>query len=130
MNGGFDVFDCHHHVGDVGAFLGDYLGDAGTRSPSDPLAAEMARRIEIMDGGGVRQASVIPGHGYERPNGMADTRRINDGIAAYRDARPDRFPIAIGVAEPLYGAQTLDELDRCKRELGLAGISFHTRFQG
>jgi predicted TIM-barrel fold metal-dependent hydrolase len=42
----------------------------------------------------------------------------------------DRFPVAVGVAEPLYEADSLPELDRCKNELGIAGISFHTRFQG
>jgi predicted TIM-barrel fold metal-dependent hydrolase len=125
---GFDVFDCHHHVGDVNAFL-NLAPTAGAPTP-DPRAAEVARRIEIMDAGCVRQAAVIPGHGYERPNGIADTRRVNDDIAAYRDAHPDRFPVAIGVVEPLYGDLSLGELDRVKGELGLAGISFHTRFQG
>jgi predicted TIM-barrel fold metal-dependent hydrolase len=129
MNGDFDIFDCHHHVGDVKGFIGDHLGSYKD-TPDDPAAVEMSRRIAIMDAGGVRQASVIPGHGYERPNGIADTRRINDSMAAYRDARPDRFPVAIGVVEPLHGAQSLDELTRVKNELGLAGISFHARFQG
>ncbi len=34
------------------------------------------------------------------------------------------------MCEPLYGAESLAELDRSANELGLAGISFHTRFQG
>jgi predicted TIM-barrel fold metal-dependent hydrolase len=125
---GFDIFDCHHHVGDVSAFLGDYLTEDGRHA--DPGEIEVQRRLEIMDGGGVRQAAVIPGHGYERPNGIADTRAVNDSIAAYRDARPDRFPVAVGIAEPLYGAASLPEIDRCHDELELTGISFHTRFQG
>jgi predicted TIM-barrel fold metal-dependent hydrolase len=125
---GFDIFDCHHHVGDVSAFLGDYLTADGGRA--DPGEIEVQRRLEIMDGGGVRQAAVIPGHGYERPNGLADTRAVNDAIAAYRDARPDRFPVAIGIAEPSYGATSLPEIDRCHDQLALSGISFHTRFQG
>jgi predicted TIM-barrel fold metal-dependent hydrolase len=125
---GFDIFDCHHHVGDVSAFLGEYLtADGGKADPGD---IEVRRRIEIMDAGGVRQAAVIPGHGYERPDGIADTRAVNDAIAAYRDANAARFPVAIGVAEPAYGAASLAEIDRCRDELGLAGISFHTRFQG
>jgi uncharacterized protein len=126
---GFDLFDCHHHVGDVKAFMGDALPHEG---PSDgaALAAEMTERIRIMDAGGVRQAAVIPGHGYPRSNGIADTRAVNDRIAHYRDLRPDRFPVAIGVAEPLYEADSLAEIDRCHAELHLAGISFHTRFQG
>jgi uncharacterized protein len=126
---GFDIFDCHHHVGDVKAFLGDYLTDDAT-GPADATAVEMKRRIEIMDEGGVRQAAVIPGHGYERPNGVADTRAVNTAIAAYRDSEPDRFPVAIGVAEPLYCDASIPELDRCANELHLNGISFHARFQG
>ncbi len=129
MDHGYDIFDCHHHVGDVKAFLGETMGGYKD-SADDPVATEMVRRIEIMDEGGVRQCCVIPGHGYERPNGIADTRGVNDRIAQYRDARADRFAVAAGVCEPLYGAESLAELDRCSHELGLAAISFHTRFQG
>jgi predicted TIM-barrel fold metal-dependent hydrolase len=121
----FDVFDCHHHVGDVREFLS---GDFAAAGPS--LDEERTERLRIMDDGGVRQAAVIVGHGYPRPNGLADTRAINDGIAAYRDAMPDRFPVAVGVAEPLYTADGLAEIDRCASELHLGGISFHARFQG
>jgi predicted TIM-barrel fold metal-dependent hydrolase len=120
----FEVLDCHHHVGGVGGALGD------DDSAEIPLLAEMAQRLAIMDRDGVAQAVVIPGHGYEHPNGIADTRRVNDGIAAYRDERPDRFPAAVGIVEPTHGKVSLAELDRCKSRLGLAGISFHTRYQG
>ena len=89
-----------------------------------------AKRIEIMDAGGVNQAAVIPGHGYLRPNGHADTQAVNDKIAAYRDATPDRFPVAIGIVEPRDGEVSLGELERAAGPLGLVGMSFHTRFQG
>jgi predicted TIM-barrel fold metal-dependent hydrolase len=135
-----DVFDCHHHVGDVAALLDGRHAVApnapvntpanAPATPVELVETEMAQRLAIMDAGGVRQAAVIPGHAYERPNGIADTRRVNDEIAAYRDARPDRFPVAIGVAEPLYGHVSLAELGRMKDELGLRGVSFHARFQG
>ena len=73
---------------------------------------------------------MIPGHGYHRPNGIADTRAENDAIAAYRDRMPERFPGAVGIVEPRDGAAGLAELERCTNELELVGISFHTRFQG
>ena len=73
---------------------------------------------------------MIPGHGYLRPHGIADTRAVNDGIAAYRDAQPDRFPVAAGIVEPNQGAVSFEEIDRCAGELGLVALSFHTRFQG
>jgi predicted TIM-barrel fold metal-dependent hydrolase len=120
---GFDVFDCHHHVGDVSAFLGE---EASVLSD----ATEVDARLAIMDEAGVAQAAVIPSHAYERPEGIVDTRRINDGIAAYRLARPERFPVAVGIVEPQHGAQSFAELDRVKHDLDLAGISFHARFQG
>jgi predicted TIM-barrel fold metal-dependent hydrolase len=121
----FDVFDCHNHVGDVREFLS---GDVATPGLSDN--EERRERIRIMDAGGVRQAAVIVGHSYSRINGIADTRRENDRIAAYRDAEPSRFPVAVGVVEPLYGERGFDEIERCASQLRLAGISFHARFQG
>lgn len=124
----FDLFDVHHHVGR--AF--DALG--GALPTDDELAeierVELAERLRLMDEGGVRQALVIPGHGYLRPDGIADTRCVNDAIAAYRDATPDRFPVACGIVEPTHGPASFAELDRCRRELGLVAMSFHTRFQG
>ena len=122
---GFDVFDCHHHVGEASGFMGELAG--GAPAAED---AELEARLAIMDRGGVRQAAVIPGHGYERPNGVADTRRANDRIAAYRARRPDRFPVAVGIVEPLHGDYSLAEIERCARELALVGLSFHARFQG
>jgi predicted TIM-barrel fold metal-dependent hydrolase len=126
----FDIFDVHHHVGDASSVLGLDAKGVGPSGGASAIAAEMATRIEIMDRGGVRQAAVIPGHGYLRPRGHADTREVNDGIAAYRDAKPERFPIAMGIVEPRDGELSFGEIDRCANELGLAGISFHTRFQG
>jgi predicted TIM-barrel fold metal-dependent hydrolase len=125
----WNIFDCHHHVGDVKEFFGTNYDESGL-STKAAEADEVVRRIEIMDEGGVAQACVIPGHGYERTNGIADTRAINNRIAAYRDAHLDRFPVAVGIVEPLFAESSLAEIDRVKIELGLAGISFHTRFQG
>jgi len=125
----FDIFDCHHHVGDVRSFM-PHMGDEDAPTAGAALEAERAERVRIMDAGGVLQAAVIPGHAYSRTNGIADTRDVNTRIAAYRDAQPDRFPVAIGLVEPIFEESCLPELDRCARELGIRGISFHTRFQG
>ncbi len=127
---GFDVLDVHHHVGNAFRALGGSLESAPDLAAEDYARSEIESRLTIMDAAGVAQALVIPGHGYERASGIADTRRENDAIAAYRDATPDRFPGAIGIVEPRDGEASFEELDRCKNELGLAGISFHTRFQG
>ena len=130
MSAKFPVLDVHHHVGSAFRALGGDVGGAAGMSDEAFIQKELDSRLEIMDSGGVEQAIVIPGHGYERANGIADTRAENDAIAAYRDRMPERFPGAVGIVEPRDGAASLDELTRCREELGLVGISFHTRFQG
>jgi len=121
------VIDAHTHYGgltDTGIGVGRATTDPGA------MAADVERRVRTLDERGVAQAVVIAAHGYLRPDGVADPRRVNDGVAAYRDLAPARLPAAVGVVEPLYGARGLPEIDRCRTELALKGISFHTRFQG
>jgi predicted TIM-barrel fold metal-dependent hydrolase len=129
MLGSFEVIDVHHHVGDPSAVLGSLPLSMGA-GPSDEGADEFTKRLEVMAAGNVDKAVVIPGHGYLRPEGLRDTRQINDGIAEYRDRDPAHFPVAIGIVEPAYGPHSVPEIDRVADELGLVGISFHVRFQG
>ncbi len=126
----FEILDVHHHVGDAFRALGGSLDTGAGDASDDASDVELSSRLAIMDREQVQQAIVIPGHGYLRPNGIADTMAENDGIARYRDRTPDRFPAAVGIVEPRDGEASLAELDRCRHELGLVGISFHTRFQG
>ncbi len=130
MNGDFEILDVHHHVGNAFRALGGAVDSAPDMEAAEYERIELESRLEIMDASRVQQAIVIPGHGYHRPNGIADTRVENDDIAAYRDRTPDRFPGAVGIVEPRDAEASMAELDRCKDELGLVGMSFHTRFQG
>jgi predicted TIM-barrel fold metal-dependent hydrolase len=114
----YDILDIHTH-----------LNDASTLT-AQQLDSELDRRLAALDARGVRQAVIAADHRYLRPDGITDTRRVNDRIAAYRDALPERFPAAVGIVEPLYGERGVDEIVRCKEALGLVGLSFHTRFQG
>jgi predicted TIM-barrel fold metal-dependent hydrolase len=123
------IIDAHHHYLAPGE--GDALfGEQAAMERTLYARRELDERLRAMDADGIEQAVIMPGHGYLRPNGIADARRINDGVAAYQRARPDRFPVALAVAEPLFGAASLAELDRTRDELGLAGVTFHARFQG
>lgn len=127
---GYEVIDCHHHVGSVSAVAAEASGIADDEHSEAFQQAEARVRLETMDELGVDQAVLIPGHGYLRPRGNADTMAENDRIAAYRSRNPERFPAALGVVEPLHGTESFRELHRIKTELGLAGVSFHVRFQG
>jgi predicted TIM-barrel fold metal-dependent hydrolase len=122
-----DVVDVHNHYGDL---RDTGIGTGHATTGDEALDADLEHRLRTLDERGVAQAIIIGGHGYLRPDGLADTRRVNDGVARYRDRAPARIPAAIGIVEPLYGQRGLPEIDRCRNELGLKGISFHTRFQG
>ena len=124
----FDIFDCHQHMGSTGDAHGIVV--PGQVRGATIVGDEVATRLRFMDHGGVRQAIAIPGHNYNRADGIAATRRENDAIAAYRDHLPSRFPVAAGVVEPLDEAAGLAEIDRMANELSLKAISFHTEFQG
>jgi len=122
----FRIFDLHHHVGTL-----DMVSRAGTPgATAGDMAADADRRIAFMDAHNIAQALIMPANGYPAPDGIAATRRINDGIATYRDRNPDRFPAALGTVSPLEGDAALDEIDRCIGDLGMKGIVWHHRFQG
>jgi predicted TIM-barrel fold metal-dependent hydrolase len=96
----------------------------------DGLDADVESRLATLSRRGVDKTVVIGAHAHLRPDGLADTRRMNDVVGEYRDRRPDRFVAGIGIVEPLYGERGLEEVDPCAQELRFAGLSFHTRFQG
>jgi predicted TIM-barrel fold metal-dependent hydrolase len=135
----YRVLDVHHHIGDASQALAmppmgkppeEQPPKEKSAAPEDSMENDMRVRVETMDRSGVDAAIVIPAHNYLRPEGLADTRRTNDGIAAYRDTMPARFAGALGIVEPLYGPAGNAELRRVKEQLGFVGISIHTRFQG
>jgi predicted TIM-barrel fold metal-dependent hydrolase len=125
------VIDAHLHVGDDHTLTGVVppLRLGADFGPGDPELVLNAL-VERLDRRGVDKAVAIAPSAYLRPDGLADTRQVNDHVASYRDSRPDRVPAAVGTVEPLYGERGLAELDRCARELDMKGISFHNRFQG
>src|SRR5258708_4701246 len=100
-----EAFDHHQHVGSVATITGV---DYGPTDGEDPLEADYRTRVAVMDQLGVAQAALMPAHSYVRPRGLADTRAVNDGLAAYRRRDPRRFPAIIGTVEPRYGDAGLE----------------------
>jgi predicted TIM-barrel fold metal-dependent hydrolase len=122
----FEVIDAHQHVGEP---LVNVDEERFSMKGLDTSEEEISSRFAFMDAAGIHRAVVIPGHKYLRPNGLADTRTVNDDIAEYAARHPDRFAGALGVVEPRDGPWALPEIDRVA-SLGLRGISLHCRFQG
>jgi uncharacterized protein len=94
------------------------------------LDADRAKRLDRMSSAEIDAAVIMPVHRYLRPHGIEDTRRMNDVVASYRDQDPDHFPYAVGITEPTYGEVGLAEIERIDADLGMIGVSYHTRWQG
>src|SRR5574342_298665 len=117
-----EIFDIHHHLGSL--IGGSLQEEAGWQD------RDYANRVRIMDANGVTLSAILAATGYIQAEGINDTMRCNDTVAAYRKRDPKRFPVACGTVEPLHGARSLDELERIKHELHLEGVVWHNRFQG
>ena len=109
-----EIFDIHHHLGSL---TGGSLQEGDGWQERD-----YANRVRIMDANGVGSAAILAATGYIQADGIKDTMRSNDVVAAYRQRDPKRFPVACGIVEPLHGARSLGELDRMKHELHLDGV--------
>jgi predicted TIM-barrel fold metal-dependent hydrolase len=125
MSASYDIFDVHQHYGLIEGISG-HVAASGDSS----AAADLETRLLCMAALGIRQTALMPAHSYARPNGMADTRRINDGLAAYRRQDPDHIRAVFGTVEPRCGDAGLEEIDRMALELGFQGVSWHHRQQG
>jgi len=122
LGGAMEIFDIHHHLGSLTG--GSLQEGAGWQD------RDYENRVRIMEANGVTMAAILAATGYIQADGILDTMRSNDTVAAYRKRDPRRFPVACGTVEPLHGARSLGELERIKHELGLEGVVWHNRFQG
>ncbi len=117
-----EIIDIHHHLGS--------LTGGSLQEGDDWQERDYSNRVRIMDVNGVTASAILAATGYIQADGIKDTMRCNDIVAAYRQRDPKRFPVACGIVEPLHGARSLGELERMKHELHLDGVVWHSRFQG
>jgi predicted TIM-barrel fold metal-dependent hydrolase len=117
-----EIFDIHHHLGSLTG--GSLQTEPGWQD------RDYDHRVRIMQANGVTMAAILAATGYIQADGIKDTMRSNDTVAAYRGRDSKRFPVASGTVEPLHGARSLDELERMKHVLHLDGVVWHNRFQG
>jgi uncharacterized protein len=117
-----EIFDIHHHLGSLTG--GSLQEEPGWQDK------DYNNRVRIMQANGVTKSAILAATGYIQADGIKDTRRSNDAVAAYRKRDPERFPVACGTVEPLHGVRSIAELERMKHELHLEGVVWHNRFQG
>ena len=109
------IIDVHSHVGhtitsDVGQTVDEW--------------------IALMASSGVDRSILSVAAGGLQSDGIADTRRANDGVAAAVAAHPDLFPVGLASVEVRHGAAGVAEVTRAFDELGLKGLAFHATFEG
>jgi uncharacterized protein len=117
-----EIFDIHHHLGSLTG--GSLQEEPGWQDK------DYNNRVRIMQANGVTKSAILAATGYIQADGIKDTMRSNDVVAAYRKRDPERFPVACGTVEPLHGVRSIAELERMKHELHLEGVVWHNRFQG
>ena len=86
--------------------------------------------LRAMDAAGIAQSIISVAAGGLQADGLADTMRANDAIAAAVRARPDRFPIGLASIEVRHGEAGHAEVGRALDDLGLKGLVFHATFEG
>ena len=116
---------------DVHAHIPEDLFDRPVPGGGFDAQADRARRIEQMDRAGIAASVLMVPGLYERPNGVADTRRVNDCVAWYRDTDPEHFPVALGTVDPFHGRDAgIEEINRLASELHLDGVVWDHFRQG
>ena len=98
------ILDVHQHIGYHGSRL------------MPEISEDFTKRTEWMDHCGISQSVIMPSPDYYMPYGIADTQKVNQKMADYRQRHPDRFPIALGTVEPRHGRESLKAIDRMIQE--------------
>ncbi|MFN2433144.1 MAG: amidohydrolase family protein [Gemmatimonadota bacterium] len=123
--------DCHVHVlpwevMTAGAKrLIEKGRDADRLTALREISRDPARLVERMDAAGVSRLGIV---GYVSPDVMGYPREINDWIAAYVAAAPERL-FGYGSVHPRFTDDPAGDMDRVLGDLRLAAIKVHPSHQ-
>jgi predicted TIM-barrel fold metal-dependent hydrolase len=109
------VIDVHAHIG---------------RTVSTGQGQSVREYLARMRSANIEQAVLSPVAGGRQADGVRDTMRENDAIAAGIRAHPLRFPVGLAAVEVRHEERALEELERAFGRLGLRGLAFHAMFSG
>jgi len=93
----------------------------------NPLLADLAAHIRVMDAAGIDAGVLSCGPGFDQPD-LAICRSINDRMREAEKAHPGRF-IGLAHVPALKGAEAAAELKRCAVELGFPGVVIASELQ-
>ena len=79
-----EIFDIHHHLGSLTG--GSLQEEAGWQD------RDYDNRVRIMEANGVTMSAILAATGYIQADGIKDTMRSNDTVAAYRKRDPQALP--------------------------------------
>jgi len=111
------------------------LADIGKRVRNVPVLVDLEARFKVMDQfEEYVQVPCIAAPPLERIAGPDVTpelaRLANDGLAEYVQKYPDRFPSFIASLPMNNLEASLDEIDRCIKDLNAGGVQFFTNING
>lgn len=125
-----EIVDAHGHFGSLRQIAGGDLASEEIVDEERWEELEFQARVDTMRDLGIAWTVMQPSHGYLKPDGIKDTMRVNDSMAAYRQRDPVHFPVVAGTVEPNHGERSLAEIERAKFELHLDALSWHPRYSG
>lgn len=109
------IIDTHSHIG---------------TTITSGQGQDVSTWLKGMDAAGIGQSIISAAAGGLQAGGLADTRAMNDIIAAAVRQYPDRFPVGLAGIEVRHGEAGYGEVRRSLGELGLKGMVFHATFEG
>ena len=129
------IIDFQHHYtppelykGDAGAASARLDEDGNPSYLQNPLLADLAPHVRMMDRAGIDAAVLSCGAGFDQPD-LATCSLINDRIHQAEKDHPGRF-IGLAHVPALKPAEAAAELKRCAVELGFPGAVIASELQG
>jgi len=113
--------------GEPGKATVELDGDGNPSYLLNPLLADLAAHVRMMDAAGIDAGVLSCGAGFDQPD-IAVCRTINDRMREAELAYPGRF-IGLAHVPALKPAEATMELKRCAVELGFPGVVIGSELQ-
>ena len=113
--------------GEPGKLTADLDRDGNPHYLLNPLLADLAAHVRMMDASGIDAGVLTCGPGFDQPD-IAICRLINDRLREAEKAHPGRF-VGLAHVPALKPEEAAAELKRCTVELGFPGAVIASEMQ-